>query len=193
MPESYEFRRSLRASRARRAAVLRKRRATRSWRSTIAVFAGTALLASVSVAATGGGSSGSRQGGVAAAQKVLGVPADGIVGPVTRAAVKRFQRRHGLVVDGIIGPATLAALGLKGARSHADASRRERRKRRPVSAALAGDRPVRVRRRSRPPSRRDGATGASTSSAARPGARSAARAIPPRPRRPSRTGAPRSS
>lgn len=38
---------------------------------------------------------------------------DGIDGPVTRAAISEFQRRHGgLVVDGIAGPATRAALGL---------------------------------------------------------------------------------
>ena len=45
-------------------------------------------------------------------QHKLGIPADGVAGPQTRAAVKRFQRAHGLVVDGIIGPQTLAALGL---------------------------------------------------------------------------------
>lgn len=38
-------------------------------------------------------------------------PADGVPGPRTVEAVKRFQRDHGqLSVDGIIGPATLAAL-----------------------------------------------------------------------------------
>jgi hypothetical protein len=36
---------------------------------------------------------------------------DGIAGPVTRAATKRFQRRHHLVPDGIAGPRTRAALG----------------------------------------------------------------------------------
>lgn len=35
---------------------------------------------------------------------------DGLAGPVTRAAVERFQTEHGLTVDGIVGPATRATL-----------------------------------------------------------------------------------
>jgi lysozyme family protein len=49
---------------------------------------------------------------VAAAQRALGVPADGIAGPQTRRAIRRFQRENGLKVDGILGPQTLAALGI---------------------------------------------------------------------------------
>jgi peptidoglycan hydrolase-like protein with peptidoglycan-binding domain len=37
---------------------------------------------------------------------------DGITGPATRDAIRRFQHEHGLVTDGIAGPVTLAALGL---------------------------------------------------------------------------------
>src|SRR5687768_13658229 len=39
---------------------------------------------------------------------------DGIEGPLTRAAVRTFQRRRGLQVDGIAGPRTRRALGRRG-------------------------------------------------------------------------------
>ena len=46
-------------------------------------------------------------------QRQLGIPADGVFGPMTERAVKRFQRRHDLVPDGIVGPLTRGALGLR--------------------------------------------------------------------------------
>jgi peptidoglycan hydrolase-like protein with peptidoglycan-binding domain len=61
---------------------------------------------------------------VAAAQQALGISADGVAGPQTRKAVRRFQRAKGLQVDGIIGPQTLAALGVAaGATPAKDAAR----------------------------------------------------------------------
>jgi hypothetical protein len=42
---------------------------------------------------------------------VYGGPVDGIIGPGTKAAVIRFQRRHGLTPDGVVGPRTRRALG----------------------------------------------------------------------------------
>jgi Putative peptidoglycan binding domain len=47
---------------------------------------------------------------VAKVQRWLGVPADGIFGPGTKRAVKRFQHRHGLTADGIVGPVTWTSL-----------------------------------------------------------------------------------
>jgi len=49
---------------------------------------------------------------VRALQRKVGVAADGVFGPATERAVKRWQRRYGLVADGIVGPQTRAAMGL---------------------------------------------------------------------------------
>jgi hypothetical protein len=54
----------------------------------------------------------SRRGDVRALQRKVGVAADGIFGPATERALKRWQRRHGLVADGIAGPQTRSAMGL---------------------------------------------------------------------------------
>jgi hypothetical protein len=53
-----------------------------------------------------------RGGGVRSLQRVVGVPADGVFGPATEAAVKRWQSRHGLTADGVVGPQTRHAMGL---------------------------------------------------------------------------------
>src|SRR4051794_13874535 len=47
---------------------------------------------------------------VVAIQRHVGVAADGIFGPITRAGVERFQRAHGLGVSGIVDARTWAAL-----------------------------------------------------------------------------------
>jgi peptidoglycan hydrolase-like protein with peptidoglycan-binding domain len=39
---------------------------------------------------------------------------DGVRGPVTKAAIVRFQSSHGLAVDGVVGPQTRAAFGKRG-------------------------------------------------------------------------------
>jgi lysozyme family protein len=61
---------------------------------------------------------GSRGAQVAKVQRWLGLHPDGIFGPATRRAVRRFQRRHGLAADGIVGRATLRALRRAHARAH---------------------------------------------------------------------------
>jgi hypothetical protein len=110
------YRRSLRASRARRAAAVRRtRRIARGRRSLAAtVLAMSALTGGAFAAPTAPATRSSSQSSatIAAAQRALGIAADGIAGPQTRKAVRRFQRTKGLQVDGIIGPLTLAALGV---------------------------------------------------------------------------------
>jgi hypothetical protein len=111
---------SRRLSRARRRAARHARRRRWSTRSAAGVALASLTLATgaagaqTSVRSGRSGSYGYVMGGVsvAAVQRALGIPADGIFGPQTLRAVKRFQRRHGLTPDGIVGPKTLAALGL---------------------------------------------------------------------------------
>jgi hypothetical protein len=106
----------MRASQARRAARARRRRL--AWRGRL----GVTLAVALSTVAAGGALAQDAATPVApgvqstdtvrAVQEKLGVKADGVYGPRTRAAAKRFQRAHGLAVDGVAGPQTLVALGL---------------------------------------------------------------------------------
>jgi hypothetical protein len=129
------WKKSLEASRARRAAAAiarrRRLRARGSTGSLLAVAlltgvlgAGMAVGHEVSQRPAAQASAGSLKIGsggpaVTALQRKLGIAADGVFGRQTRSAVRRFQRRNGLTVDGIAGPKTLGALGLS-ARSRAN-------------------------------------------------------------------------
>jgi peptidoglycan hydrolase-like protein with peptidoglycan-binding domain len=139
------WRRSLRASQQRRGARARRRRLALRGRAgaTVAVVA-TAFAASAALAqdtappGSGGASASAPAGGasVAAIQRALGLPADGVYGKRTRAAVRRFQRSQGLAVDGVAGPQTLAALGLATADTSATSAGAD-----PQSAAGDGSAP----------------------------------------------------
>jgi peptidoglycan hydrolase-like protein with peptidoglycan-binding domain len=110
------WRRSLRASQARRAQRARRRRTALRGRAgvtlAVAVFSIGAAGALAQDAATPLAPGVQSADTVRALQQKLGVTADGVYGPKTRAAVKRFQRRNGLTPDGVAGQQTLAALGL---------------------------------------------------------------------------------
>ena len=49
---------------------------------------------------------------VEAVQRIVGVTPDGVFGPVTERAVRVWQHGHRLVADGVVGPLTRAAMGL---------------------------------------------------------------------------------
>jgi hypothetical protein len=110
------WRRSLRASQARRSRRARRRRMALRGRAgvtlAVAVFSVAAAGALAQDAATPLAPGVQSTDTVRALQQKLGVRADGVYGPKTRAAVRRFQRAHGLAPDGVAGPRTLAALGL---------------------------------------------------------------------------------
>ena len=119
------WRRSLRASRARRAARARRRRRVLRGRAGITLAIALSAIAAAGAlaqdAATPLAPGVQSTDGVRALQRKLGVSADGVYGPRTRAAVKRFQRAHGLDVDGVAGPQTLAELGLASATQQTNA------------------------------------------------------------------------
>jgi peptidoglycan hydrolase-like protein with peptidoglycan-binding domain len=49
-------------------------------------------------------------GSVADVQRMLGLTADGVLGPTTGAAIRQFQTAHGLTADGVVGRTTWNAL-----------------------------------------------------------------------------------
>ena len=141
-------RRSLRASLDRRARLLRRRRATSGGRrATVAALSVLALGAGGAMANESGGSQAGSPSVAApttapttdgstvkAVQRKLGVSADGVLGPRSRAALKRWQRRNGVKADGRIGASTLAKMGI----SSSGASDSAAPERRPSPAQTRG-------------------------------------------------------
>jgi peptidoglycan hydrolase-like protein with peptidoglycan-binding domain len=113
---------SKRRSHVRRLAALRARRLRRSGRSGLLVLGASLTLAAggaFAASGTGGATPSTTPApvpapavSVAAVQQALGITADGVAGPQTRRALKRFQRANDLKVTGVADPDTLAALGL---------------------------------------------------------------------------------
>jgi peptidoglycan hydrolase-like protein with peptidoglycan-binding domain len=108
---------SQRRSRSRRFAAARtaaRRRFGR--RSTYLVTAALALGAGGAAAQTGGSTTTASQTAssstVQQIQTQLGVTADGVIGPITRRALRAYQRNNGLTVDGVIGPQVLESMGI---------------------------------------------------------------------------------
>ena len=81
-------------------------------RSAMGLGAGPVLKRNRATARRGRAGRSHRGGGVRSLQRRIGVPADGVFGPGTEAALKRWQSAHGLVADGVAGPQTRRKLGL---------------------------------------------------------------------------------
>jgi hypothetical protein len=106
-----DARRSLRASRERRGAALRRRRLLRGRRAALAV-AGVFAVTTGGALAAPGDTGELPSTTVKATQRALDVTADGVVGPKTKRAIRRYQRSKGLEVDGRLGASTLESLGV---------------------------------------------------------------------------------
>lgn len=120
--------RSRERSHARRLSALRGRRRRRGSRSLVAVLvAALTFGAGGALAESTGGSASLKEGArgplVEQVQRKLGISADGVFGPQTEKAVRRYQRSKGLTVDGVVGQQTAGALGVSLATAQAQTYR----------------------------------------------------------------------
>jgi hypothetical protein len=84
---------------------------------TVRGVAFASLLAALAAATAMPADAGRQTPGLQVALKSRGLyagPIDGIAGPMTRRAIRVFQKRNGLLVDGVPGPRTRAKLGRLG-------------------------------------------------------------------------------
>jgi peptidoglycan hydrolase-like protein with peptidoglycan-binding domain len=81
------------------------------------ISGGIALAVVVALALPAPSLAGPKVAAVQVALKRIGLynaTVDGVRGPLTKAAIVRFQRRRGLSVDGVVGPQTRSAFGKRG-------------------------------------------------------------------------------
>jgi murein DD-endopeptidase MepM/ murein hydrolase activator NlpD len=81
------------------------------------ISGGIALALVLALALPAPSTAGPKVAAVQVALKRVGLynaTVDGVRGPLTRAAIARFQRRRGLSVDGVVGPQTRQAFGKRG-------------------------------------------------------------------------------
>jgi hypothetical protein len=126
-----------------------RRRRSRSSGASLAMVAATFAVGAPLALATGGATSGLVSAGshgsrVAAIQRALGIPVTGSFDVGTQRAVRSFQRAHGLAVDGIVGPITRAALGLSGGAAAASAPSAPNAQLASIAACESGGSPTAV-------------------------------------------------
>jgi murein DD-endopeptidase MepM/ murein hydrolase activator NlpD len=88
----------------------------RGFAGTLSLTCACALAFTGAAAATGSPETAALQVGLRK-QGVYAGTVDGVLGPSTQAAVRKFQRRAGLSADGVPGPSTRQALGRYGKRA----------------------------------------------------------------------------